>query len=122
MSDFIVWYFSSAIKSLINFFIKSLKFVLYFFGFSFHLHNFFSPWKQIAVSYGRGFRAQVFFSNFALNSTSRLIGAFLRFLIIIWTMLFFLFIVILGTAVIFLWLALPVLLVYLIISGVSKIF
>jgi hypothetical protein len=116
MRDFIFWYFIDAVKFLFDFFSKFLKFILYFFGFFIHLSHLFSPWKHIAVSYGRGLRIDTFLSGLAINGASRFVGATLRLLVIIWTILLFIFILIIGAATILLWICLPVILVYLILS------
>lgn len=117
MKNFILWYFGDAVKFLVNFLFKTLKFIVYFFALSFHLRHFFAPWKKMMVGYGRGFRLEVFFSSLALNSASRIIGAFLRILIIIWTVLLFILVLFLGLIIILLWLFLPVIIIYLIISA-----
>lgn len=116
MKNFVLWYFGDAVKFLVDFLIKSLKFIFHFFALYFHLRHFFAPWKHISVGYGRGFQINVYFSSLALNASSRLIGAFIRFLIIVWTVLLFIFALIFGIAVILLWLFLPVILIYLVIS------
>ncbi len=116
MRNFFFWYFQDAPKFLVDFFIKILKFILYFFGFFIHLRHLFLPWKHISISYGRGFQASVFFYTLALNGTSRIVGFFLRLIIIVWTLLLFLLALFLGLGAILLWFCLPILVIYFLVS------
>jgi len=87
-----------------------LRFNLNYFSISLLLKTLFSHWRKYQWSYGRGFDikryAEVFFSNLI----SRVIGAIIRFFLILIGVVAEIIIVLAGIIVFLGWLLLPVLL------------
>jgi len=105
------WHFSEAPKNILKIWGNFLAFNFNYFSINTLLKTFFSPWKKIQWSYGRGFDFGRFISTLTSNIISRIIGATVRTFII--GLAFFIeFFILLGGVVVFLfWVFLPFLLI-----------
>jgi len=108
--QFIKWYYLDQPKAILRTWKNFLRFNLNYFSISLLLKTLFSHWRKYQWSYGRGFDikryAEVFFSNLI----SRVIGAIIRFFLILIGVVAEIIIVLAGIIVFLGWLLLPVLL------------
>ena len=108
--QFIKWYYFDQLKAILKAWKNFLRFNLNYFSISLLLKTLFSHWRKYQWSYGRGFDikryAEVFFSNLI----SRVIGAIIRFFLILIGVVAEIIIVLAGIIVFLGWLLLPVLL------------
>lgn len=105
------WQFFDVPRSILKGFWNFLSFNLIFFSVGFHLKTLFSHWRRFKDSYGRGFDPKRYFRVFTSNLISRIMGAFVRMIIIVFGLLVELFIFALGVAIFFIWLILPILII-----------
>lgn len=94
-----------------------LKFNLNFFSIPLLLKTFFSPWRRYKWSYPRGLIIGKYLEVFFSNLISRVIGAMMRIILILFGILIEIFLI-LGGAVVFVgWLVLPIFLILGLIIG-----
>jgi len=122
VSQWLSWQFFDVPKGILGAWKNFLKFNLNYFSVGLLLKTFFSPWRRIQVSYGKGFDVGRYLSAFASNSIFRLLGAIVRSFLIFVALLVELLIVVLGAIVFFGWLVLPALLVTGFFFGIYVIF
>lgn len=124
--NFIVWYYTGAIGSILRIWRDFLKFFwLYFLPMPVLIKTLFSPWKRDITSYaGPGFDFGLFFQKLAFNAVSRSIGAVIRIFAIALGLALEGLTLIAGFAVLFFWLVLPLLflLSVFLYDGLSAVF
>jgi len=98
----------SLIKAWRNF----LLFNLNYFSIPLLLKTFFSPWRRYKWAYPRGFELGGYLEVFISNLISRILGAILRFFLIILGILAEIFIMFAGMVIFLGWLVLPILLIF----------
>ena len=106
------WQFFDIPGSILKGFWNFLLFNLNFFSIGFHLKTLFSHWRKFKDSYGRGFDPKRYLQAFASNLISRIMGAFVRVIIIALGLLVELFILILGIILFFIWFIMPILIIF----------
>jgi len=106
------WHFFDVPKSILKGFWNFLLFNISFFSIGFHIRTFFSHWRRFKESYGRGFDAKRYFQAFSSNLISRIMGAFVRTIIIVLGLLVELLILLLGVILFLIWLILPILIIF----------
>jgi len=108
--QYLTWHYVDQVRGILLAWKNFLRFNLNYFSISLLLKTLFSHWRKYQWSYGRGFDikryAEVFFSNLI----SRVIGAIIRFFLILIGVVAEIFIVLAGIIVFLGWLLLPVLL------------
>ena len=108
--QYLTWHYVDQVRGILLAWKNFLRFNLNYFSISLLLKTLFSHWRKYQWSYGRGFDikryAEVFFSNLI----SRVIGATIRFFLILIGVAAEIFIVLAGIIVFLGWLLLPVLL------------
>jgi len=108
--QYLTWHYVDQVRGILLAWKNFLRFNLNYFSISLLLKTLFSHWRKYQWSYGRGFDikryAEVFFSNLI----SRVIGAIIRFFLILIGVAAEIFIVLAGIIVFLGWLLLPVLL------------
>jgi len=110
-SQWLVWHFLEVPKNILRIFKGFLLFNFSYFSVPFLLKTFFTPWRKYKESYGRGFDLKRYLEAFIFNSTSRILGAIVRTVIILIGLIFEVFIFIAGIAVFLIWIFLPILLI-----------
>ena len=106
------WQFFDVPWSILKGFWNFLLFNLNFFSIGFHLKTLFSHWRRFKDSYGRGFDLKRYFRVFTSNLISRIMGAFVRIIVIVLGLLLELFIFALGIILFFIWLLVPILIIF----------
>ncbi|PIY89349.1 MAG: hypothetical protein COY73_01130 [Candidatus Nealsonbacteria bacterium CG_4_10_14_0_8_um_filter_37_14] len=108
--QYLTWHYVDQVRGILLAWKNFLRFNLNYFSISLLLKTLFSHWRKYQWSYGRGFDikryAEVFFSNLI----SRVIGAIIRFFLILIGVVAEIIIVLAGIIVFLGWLLLPVLL------------
>ena len=110
-SQWLIWHFLEVPKNILRIFKGFLLFNFNYFSIPFLLKTFFTPWRRYKESYGRGFDFKRYLEAFIFNSTSRILGAIVRTVIILIGLIFEVFIFIAGIAAFLIWIFLPILLI-----------
>ena len=118
----ISWQFFDVPKNILKAWKNYLKFYWNYFSILLLIKTFFSPWHRYKWSYGKGFDIGKYFEAFVSNLISRILGAILRFFLIIIGLLFEIFIIFAGISIFLGWLVLPILLILGLYYGVRIIF
>ena len=109
MIGFIQWYYGESVPGIFRFWRNFVRVTLRFFAISWHVTNFFRPWKQMALGYDEhGFNIKVFISSLNYNVVSRLIGMVIRTVLIVWGVISVLFLAIVGAVITIVWALLPI--------------
>ena len=120
--QWISWQFFDVPKNILKAWKNYLKFYWNYFSILLLIKTFFSPWHRYKWSYGKGFDIGKYFEAFVSNLISRILGAILRFFLIIIGLLFEIFIIFAGISIFLGWLVLPILLILGLYYGVRIIF
>ena len=119
---FFEWYYEEIPQK----FYRIWKNYVWFWGYYFSLGNtlktFFSPWKRLSESYGRGFNIERWLSVLITNLFSRFIGMFLRIFLILGLLFAELFTIIAGLIFFIIWPIFPLILAAAFIKGVELIY
>ena len=120
--QWISWQFFDVPKNILKAWKNFLNFGLYYFSIPLLIKTFFSPWRRYKWSYGKGFDIGKYFEAFVSNLISRILGAILRFFLIIIGLLFETFIIFAGFFVFLGWLILPIILFFGLYEGFKNLF
>lgn len=119
ISEFLKWHYKEASSFILKVYKNFLVFNLNYFSVPLLFKTLFSHWRRYKDSYGRGFDIKRYIKTFFFNSISRILGAVVRSIIIIFALILEVLILVLGLAIFILWLLLPFLIIILIFSGIS---
>lgn len=122
MFQFLEWYLWRVPQRIVSAWKNFLKFNLEFFSIFELLKTLFAPWKQYSLDYGVGFDLQRYAEVFISNLITRILGAFVRSVLIAIGLVVELFIFAAGLAVLAGWIALPLILFYLFKKGLRYLF
>lgn len=116
--NYFIWHYGKAFSQLK---LISYNFVTFFFNFfsiSILIKSFFSPWRRMGEDYpSQGLDIKQFFTALIINFLMRLVGIFMRTIIILFGLAFiFLLIILIPVAFIF-WFFLPIIIGVLFIGG-----
>ncbi|MFA7252627.1 MAG: hypothetical protein WC027_02115 [Candidatus Paceibacterota bacterium] len=119
---YLKWHYGKAVRSLFSIWKNFLYFIFDFFSISTLFKNFFDPWKRMNDIYPKPFNLKIFFYTFITNLITRIVGALMRFcLLIISLICCLLFIAFLPIALI-VWILLPLIVLVIVIAGIFLIF
>jgi len=114
---YLKWHYGKALATTFTFWKNILVFLFNYFSIKNLVGNFFAPWKRLADNYPKKFNIKIYFFTFLVNTIMRIVGMFLRTIIIIVGLsVCVLYILCLPITLIF-WLALPAIIIGLIIFG-----
>jgi len=119
--NFFSWHYYRGIKKFLEIWRNFLEFFWNFFSIKLLAKTLFAHWRRDVNVSGRGFDIEEFFRNLILNIFSRLIGAIIRSAMIIIGLLFELLTLVLGLFLFFVWLLLPIVTIYLFVTGFALI-
>lgn len=117
---FLDWYYTEIPKKAFKIWKNCIWFWEYYFSLKDLLKTFFSPWKKYSEGYERGANFSRIISSFLFNIFSRLMGAFLRFFLILIGLIVEIITIIFGILFFIIWPTFPLLL--LVILGVGFIY
>ncbi|KPJ57079.1 hypothetical protein AMJ49_02840 [Parcubacteria bacterium DG_74_2] len=106
----IFWHFYDVPKEILKAWKNFLKFNLNYFSVPLLSRTFFYYWRGYRWSYGRGFDLGRYAETFVSNMISRILGAFLRSILIVIGIVTEIFFFFLGLILFFSWFFLPIVL------------
>lgn len=122
LAQYLDWYLRDQPKLIFKIWKNFLKFNLEYFSVPLLIKTFFSPWRKYTWSYGRGFDSKKYLEAFVSNSISRVLGAILRFFLILIGVFLEILIFVTGLIVLIGWFFLPLILLGGLIFGFKIIF
>lgn len=117
--EYIAWHYSEGMREFLTAWQNMLWFVYRFFSVSTLVRTFFQPFHRLQESYGRGFDPQRLFETAIVNSITRLVGAFVRTVMIFIAGILSLFVFIVGVVFFVLFLATPIVVPLSMIAGLA---
>ncbi|MEX2405240.1 MAG: hypothetical protein WD579_01415 [Candidatus Paceibacterota bacterium] len=116
--SYIRWHYTAAYVDYYRIATNFLWFLWHFFAIPLHLKTLFIPWRRLSEETGRYFDLERLFERIIINTIMRVIGVFIRLLLIIAGIIViaatFFVLVILGV----MWAILPLIILYTIINGI----
>jgi hypothetical protein len=110
-----------AIHDLLGIIGNFLWFFYEFFSIPLLLKTLFVPFHRLQETAQKGFKPSAWAEAFIVTTLMRLVGAFLRILLITIGIFFMILTIVVGTGVMLTWIAAPLMLLFLLISGVTLI-
>jgi hypothetical protein len=107
--EWFLWHFYEMPRFLILVWKNYILFALNYFSLPVLLKSLFSPWRKYKWIYPKGFNIAEFFNTLISNTFSRVLGFFMRIILIFVGILFQIFVVFGGTIIFLLWLLVPIL-------------
>jgi len=114
---YVWWHYTTAIADLVRNYLDLASWLENFFSLGHLSRNLFSPWRRLGEEYPEHFDLEAFFTALVVNTLMRLVGVVIRLVILLIGLVsvvlsFILFVIILGA-----WLAMPLILIFLIVLG-----
>jgi len=119
---YLKWHYGKALATTFAFWKNILVYLFNYFSLKNLIGNFFAPWKRLADSYPKQFNFKVYFGIFIVNTIMRIVGIIMRTIIIIIGLFVCVIYVVFLPASLLFWLALPVIIIWLIVYGLILIF
>lgn len=113
ITSWLVWHFYEMPRFLVLIWKDYLWFGSYFFSVPLLLATLFSPWRRYQWRYPKGFDVGEFFSSLVSNLFSRLIGACMRLVLVVFGIIAQVIIFLIGLSIIIFWILLPFILILL---------
>lgn len=115
----VYWHFVEAVKAILKGWKNFLLFTSNFFSIPQLTKTLFSHWRRYRESYGKGFDPKRYLSALVGNMISRVLGAIVRFTVIIIGLIAECFVFTVGLAVFLFWLFLPFFLILGLAAGIG---
>jgi len=112
-----VWQFFETPRTILTAWKNFLKFYLNFFSIPLLIKTFFSPWRGYKWSYGKGLDIGRYLETLISNLICRVLGAVLRFFLILIGILVEILIIFFGLIIFLGWFVLPIFLIFGICHG-----
>ncbi len=107
--NYLAWHFYIAPKFILTLIYNYLLFVGHLFSIKIILKTLFSPWKREIIAVEKpGFNLADAFNTFSFNIISRLIGAAVRIMTLLTSLVFFMFVIIFGLTFFIYWFLIPI--------------
>lgn len=119
---YLKWHYSKGFKSLFVVWNNFLSFLANYFSLKLMISNLFDHWKRMSDPYPKKFSFSAYLSAFIVNLITRLVGIIMRLFILIIGSLICLIFILLLPILILVWLCLPIMILFFIISGMYLIF
>jgi hypothetical protein len=119
---YLAWHYTRAVKDYLNFLKTALWFVWNFFSIKNSFITFFHPFKKLRERYRGGFNLANFFESLVITNLMRLVGMFLRSILIFVGLVTWFGFLIFGLIGIVIWIFLPFILIFIFISGLLTFF
>ena len=118
LMEWLVWQFYEMPKFLFQVWSNYFIFATNYFSLALLLRTFFSPWKRYKWRYPKGFDVVEFFNTLISNTISRILGAFMRIILIVLGICLQVFVAIAGLVIFIVWLLIP----FVVLAGIIFIF
>jgi len=106
-----VWQFYEMPKFLLHVWNNYMMFASNFFSFKLLLKTFFSPWRRYKWRYPKSFDIVEFFNALISNTFSRILGAFMRIILIVVGALFQVLVALAGLIIFVCWFLVPIIII-----------
>ncbi|HBD24602.1 MAG: hypothetical protein A2566_02675 [Candidatus Zambryskibacteria bacterium RIFOXYD1_FULL_40_13] len=120
--SYLSWHYSKAFLNIYGIFSNFFWMIYRFFSLPLLFKTFFSPWRHLDDQYTKKLDIQEFFSTLIVNTLMRLVGMFFKLVVILVAIVFIIVMSVVEAVTFLVWLLLPVVIVWLIYSGITKIF
>ena len=118
ISVWFFWHFYEMPKFLLEVWKNYILFALNYFSLPLLVKSLIAPFRKYKWNYPKGFDIGGFFSTLISNVFSRLMGAIMRIVLIIFGIFFQIFVIFAGLIIFLLWILIP----FIIIAGIIFIF
>ena len=122
VKEFVEWYFKEMPWEILRIWKGYLKFFLNYFSLPLLIKTFFAPWKNYRWDYGRGFELKRYLWVFTSNMISSVLGMIMRSIVIGLGLLIEIGVFLGGLLGLLFWFLLPLISVFLLISGLKYFF
>ena len=119
---YLAWHYTYAIRDFFGIWGNMIWFTYQYFSIPILFRTLFSPFKRLKEYSKGGLDIGSFFESLVVNIIMRLVGFILRSIIILIGLSALTFTIFLGIVFFFLWLVLPFLIIFLLITGLIGIF
>ena len=120
--NYLVWHYSTAYNDIVHIWWNYIWFVNHLFSVPDVIKSLFAPFKRLQEEKSSILiHPEEFFSNLLVNLIMRMVGFFLRTVIIFMALLGFTMVIIGGLLLLSLWTILPVLIAVLVINGLKTL-
>jgi len=121
-SFYFSWHYSRALAGMFVVWSNFLWFIYNFFSIPLLIKTWISPWKRMQERYRGGLDLNNLFETVIVNVLMRIVGFFMRTIVIGMGLIFLLALIAFGAVFFILWLFFPMLIVFLALLGLAKIF
>jgi hypothetical protein len=111
LTIWIYWHFYEMPRFLFEVWKNYISFASNFFSLEILLKSLFSPWHKYRWNYPKGFDIGEFFSTLISNTFSRIMGFFMRIVLILIAIPFQIFVIVAGLIIILAWILIPLIVV-----------
>ncbi|MCX6702015.1 MAG: hypothetical protein NTX96_02355 [Candidatus Zambryskibacteria bacterium] len=118
--SYLYWHYSKAFLNIWGIFSNFLWATYRFFSIPLLLKTFFYPWHHLDDSYSKKLDVQDFFGTLITNTLMRLVGMFIRLIVICIGIICLFFVFIFEIIFFLIWIILPVTIVWFIYIGILK--
>jgi hypothetical protein len=115
--SYFIWHYTTALKELFGLCRNFLWFVCHFFSINVLGKTLFSPWQRMDEPYKKGFSISAFFETFIVNTLMRIVGFFIRALVILAGIAVWLVVLALEIVFFAAWILMPAIIIILFVSG-----
>ncbi len=123
LGHYFIWHYGRAIKDLTRIYRNLIVFIFNFFSVPILVVSFFSPWRRMGEEYPeRSVEPFDYFSVFLVNLIMRLVGIFMRGIVIVVGMAFTLLLILSYPVALLCWLILPFVVVVIFFIGFGLLF
>jgi len=116
--DFFIWYYKDTVKTVLAVWKNYLWFNLNYFSLPILIKTFFSPWKKYHSFYKGPFEIWANLETLVFNLMSRIIGAIIRFFLLLSGLALEILILATGTGFFLIWICLPALIIFFFLAGI----
>ncbi|MEK7478056.1 MAG: hypothetical protein AAB645_01655 [Patescibacteria group bacterium] len=115
------WHYTLALFDLVRNYFNFVGWLKNFFSLGLLVRTIFAPWRRMGEKYGSIFDAEQFFGALIVNTLMRLVGSVIKSAIIVFGLLVIFLSVFIFLATLILWLAAPIIIIFLFIFGIGLI-
>jgi|SRR3989344_2581249 len=116
---YLKWHYGKGLRELFGVTKNFLWFITHFFSFKLLLKTLLSPWRRLGEPYNGGFDLKAFASTFIINILMRLVGFFLKAIVLLVGLFSYLFVLSFFLSVLLIWLLTPAVLIGSLILSVT---
>lgn len=116
---YLMWHYSRSLRDYVRVATDFLWFLFHFFSLGILIRTLFSPWRRMGERYKGAFDPGALIATFIVNTLMRIVGFVIRMGVIIVGVITLILIVPLLVLLFFIWLALPIISVFLVVWSIT---